>query len=120
MSWKGDDLRGFEWRYLKAVSESGRRLREHTNLVSCVAFSPRLGEKRMASASLDHTIKIWDAETGKKLYDVAGHDGPVRCLTYSPDGALIASGGEDKVVRLWDSDTGSRWASSKDTPTRST
>jgi WD40 repeat protein len=106
MGWKGDDLRGFEWRYLKAVSESGLRLREHTNLVSCVSFSPRLGEKRMASASLDHTIKIWDAETGKKLFDVGGHDGPVRCLTYSPDGALLASGGEDKVVRLWNAETG--------------
>ena len=30
-----------------------------------------------------------------------GHSGPITCITYSPDGQYLLSGGEDKVVRLW-------------------
>jgi WD40 repeat protein len=34
------------------------------------------------------------------------HDGPINCLTFSPDGKLLASGDRDGVVRLWNVGTG--------------
>lgn len=35
-----------------------------------------------------------------------GHEGPVRCLVYSPDGTALASASDDKTVRLWHLDGG--------------
>ncbi|KAJ7108201.1 hypothetical protein C8R44DRAFT_884965 [Mycena epipterygia] len=35
-----------------------------------------------------------------------GHSGPVNSITFSPDGALIASGSRDKTMCVWDAQTG--------------
>jgi len=34
------------------------------------------------------------------------HEGPVWCVTFSPDGKTLASGSLDKTVRLWETATG--------------
>ncbi|HEV7682045.1 MAG TPA: caspase family protein [Pyrinomonadaceae bacterium] len=36
------------------------------------------------------------------LYVQTGHEGPINSIVYSPDGRLIASGGDDKAIKLWD------------------
>ena len=38
-----------------------------------VAFSP--DGQRLASASSDQTVKIWDSATGKELFALKGHAG---------------------------------------------
>ncbi len=87
----------------------GRGLQGHTGFVYCVAFAP--DGKTLASGSEDGTIRVWDAESGKELYQLV-EDPParIRCLAFTPDGkTLVASVMAlkycDKCMRgiqLWD------------------
>ncbi|KAG8795187.1 POC1 centriolar protein A [Ceratobasidium sp. 428] len=48
-----------------------------------------------------------EAHTGKPVgQPLTGHREWVRSVTYSPDGAYIASGSDDKTIRIWDALTG--------------
>ena len=69
-----------------------------------VAFSP--DGKRVASASGDKTIKIWDAQSGQEIATLNGHEDGVMTVAFSPDGARLASGGYDKTIRFWDAESG--------------
>jgi WD40 repeat protein len=66
----------------------------------CVEFS-RDGQ-RIASASGDKTIEVWDASTGRLLDRLKGHTSWVTSLTFSPDGGRLVSGSWDTTVRVWD------------------
>jgi WD40 repeat protein len=79
-------------------------------VVFSVAFS-RDG-RRLASCSGDIAFctsgeaKIWDLDTGRELFTLQGHTGPVSELAFSPDGRRLATSSWDKTVKLWDTGTG--------------
>jgi WD40 repeat protein len=77
----------------------------HTKQVFAVAFDPKASV--LASGSLDGTVILWNPETGKQIgVPLEGHK-VVQTLAFSPDGSVLASGG-DKSVILWDPQTGQR------------
>ena len=75
-------------------------LNGHTGPVNCVAFSA--DGKRLASASKDQTVKVWDATNGQETLTLKGHTGPVTSVAFSPDGKRLASASNDQTVRVWD------------------
>lgn len=45
---------------------------------------------------------LWQASQSDELVSLEGHQGPVHCLAFSPDGRLLASGGGREPVIVWD------------------
>ena len=76
----------------------------HTNSVYGVSFSP--DGKRLASASFDNTVKLWNTTTGEEIKTLKGHTDTVYGVSFSPDGKMLATASGDKTVKLWDTSTG--------------
>jgi WD40 repeat protein len=99
------DLRGFEWHYWKRLVD-GRllTLEGHDDTVTAVAFSPN--RRRLASASLDRTVRLWELPTGRLVRKLTGHEAGVVGVGFSPDGRLLVSAARDGAVKVWDAATG--------------
>jgi WD40 repeat protein len=70
-----------------------------------LAYSP--DGRRLASASADHTVRVWNVDTGKQLFEpLRGHTDMARSVAFSQDGHRLASASFDGTVRLWDPETG--------------
>ena len=72
---------------------------EHGGEIQSVEFHPTDSSK-IASASDDNTIKLWDLDTSVAT-TFNGHTDTVNTIAFSPDGATLASGSRDKTIKLW-------------------
>ncbi|CAN9497673.1 unnamed protein product [Ophioblennius macclurei] len=63
---------------------------------------------RLATAGVDTTVRLWRVDTGPDgkavvefLSNLVRHTKAVNVVRFSPDGQLLASGGDDSVILLW-------------------
>lgn len=78
--------------------------RGHKQNVNGLAWS--VDGKRIASASFDRTLQVWNAIDGSNLMILSGHTAPITDVAWSPDGEHITSCSVDRTVRIWDASNG--------------
>ncbi len=78
----------------------------HSDRATAVAWSP--DGKYVVSGSLDKTVQVWSATTGKARLIYRGHTDAIVAVAWSPDGRYIASSSLDNTIQVWDSSTGAR------------
>jgi eukaryotic-like serine/threonine-protein kinase len=69
-----------------------------------VAYS-RDGQ-RLVTGGDDGVVRIWDANNGKELFALTGHQGSVLSVVFSTDGKRIASASADRTIKIWDAPSG--------------
>jgi WD40 repeat protein len=67
-----------------------------------MAYSP---DGKLLSVAENIGIWLYDASDLSIVGLLQGHTGDVFSLDFSPDGKMLASGGEDTIIRLWDVQT---------------
>ncbi|KAK9443771.1 G-protein beta wd-40 repeats containing [Metarhizium brunneum] len=79
-------------------------LEGHMDTVTSIAFSP--DSTLLASASVDHTLRLWQINSGECLQKLTAHSCPVTSVAFSPDSILLASASYDSTIRLWQVNSG--------------
>ncbi len=80
----------------------------HTKEVRCISVSP--DGSRLVTSSSDQTAIVWDATTGRPIFQITGHRGPgggtVYHARFSADGKRIITACNEGSARVWNAQTG--------------
>jgi len=108
----------------RVVTTSGpvARLRDHNGILIALLDGHEVGSDPLFSASeieavfspdsnriltrLDDDPRLWDAQTGKLVAVLRGHQSKISGAQFSLDGSRIVSASRDGTARVWDGETG--------------
>jgi eukaryotic-like serine/threonine-protein kinase len=79
----------------------------HKGIVFCVSWHP--DGQWIASAGLDGellTVKVWDAKTGRQVFELPPGPEEYFALAFSPDRRHLVTGRANGAVQVWDARTG--------------
>ncbi|KAF7827694.1 actin-interacting protein 1-2-like [Senna tora] len=78
-------------------------IRDHSNFVNCVRFSP--DGTKFITVSSDRRGILYDGKTGNKLGELSaegGHKGSIYAASWSPDSKQVLTVSADKSAKIWD------------------
>ncbi len=70
------------------------------NFFRWAVFTP--DKLRVATDSHDHSITLWDLQTGRQTNTYSGHKEALTALAFSPDGRWMATGDMSNNLKLWE------------------
>ena len=79
-------------------------LRGHSDIITQIAWAT--DGKRLASASKDHTIRVWDTETRELVAVLEGHTDTILGIDWTPNEETLISTSDDGTIKTWDTNTG--------------
>lgn len=83
--------------------QRGRAMKGHSKWITSLSFEPFHRDHRcirLASASKDHTIVIWNLATCTSEAVICGHTDSVECVKWGGSG-LIYSCSRDRTIKVW-------------------
>ena len=80
--------------------EEEHRFFAHDAWISALRFHPTL--PLLATGSADHSVKIWDYQTGHLKQTFLGLQGYPLHLAFSPNGRLLAETGMENDLRIFE------------------
>ena len=87
----------------------------HEDIVLGLSWAPN--GKKLASASWDKTVAIWDVPAGKQQVGIENPQGWVTAVAWAPYGDQVAFGGRDQAVHVYSGTTGKEIKSLRGTQT---
>jgi hypothetical protein len=91
------------WDYEKG--EQARTISGHTKQVTRLLFIGKTNQ--VVTCSGDQTVRFWNVDNGGNLRNFSGNADFLYAVGVSPDGAIVAAGGEEGIVRLYNGNNGS-------------
>jgi WD40 repeat protein len=79
---------------------------KHDSAVSTASFSP--DGTRVVTASVDRTVRVWDAASGTLLGTPLKHEKAVTSAAFSEDGTHVLTVSDDRTARVWDAASGAQ------------